>query len=131
MDRYVLLSASFPARRPVFDRFCNFPSVGVTLSTVSSPTSFSDFQTTSGADQLVVGYFQGTGASGCTRFMPTAAGVPGVQNGANVTFQMVFDGGGGKLYQVSKPNTNMPFSTFFFFDRCEGGGTNPLIDLRT
>lgn len=71
------------------------------LSTAPSPTSFSDFRTASGADQLVVGYFQGNGTSGCIRFMPTAAGIPGVQNGTDVTFQMVFDGGNGTLYQVS------------------------------
>ena len=70
------------------------------LSTASSPTSFSDFRTAAGADQLVVNYFQGNETSGCIHVMPTAAGIPGVQNGSNITFQMVFDGGDGKLYQV-------------------------------
>jgi hypothetical protein len=70
------------------------------LSTAPSPTSFDDFHTSSGADQLVVNYFQGTGTSGCVRVMPNAAGIPGIQNGSNVTLQMVFDGGDGKLYQV-------------------------------
>jgi len=74
-------------------------TVGVMISTAASPTSFNDFHTSSGGDQLVVSYFQGTGLSGCIRIEPTAAGIPGIQNGSNVTFQMVFDGGDGKLYQ--------------------------------
>ena len=72
------------------------------ISTVASPSSFNDFHTSSGADQLVVSYFQGTGTSGCVRVTPSAAGIPGIQNGANVTMQMVFDGGDGKLYQVCR-----------------------------
>lgn len=72
------------------------------LSTAASPESFSDFHTASGADQLVVDYFKGTGTSGCIRVMPTQAGIPGIQNGSDVTLQMVFDGGDGKLYQVSR-----------------------------
>jgi len=74
------------------------------LSTAASPESFNDFHTASGADQLVVGYFKGTGTSGCIRVMPNGAGIPGIQNGTNVTLQMVFDGGDGKLYQVSHSN---------------------------
>jgi len=74
-------------------------TLGVLISTVASPTSFNDFHTSSGGDQLVVSYFQGTGTSGCVRVTPNAAGISGIQNGSNVTFQMVFDGGDGKLYQ--------------------------------
>ncbi|KAF9643645.1 hypothetical protein BDM02DRAFT_3123116 [Thelephora ganbajun] len=74
-------------------------TIGVLLSTSTSPTSFGNFHTSSGGDQLVVGYFQGTGTSGCIRIMPTAAGISGIQNGSNVTLQMVFDGGDGRLYQ--------------------------------
>jgi hypothetical protein len=75
------------------------------ISTVSSPESFNDFHTSSGADQLVVGYFEGTGTSGCIRVMANETGIPGIQNGSDVTFQMVFDGGDGKLYQVSHTNS--------------------------
>ena len=74
------------------------------LSTAASPVSFNDFHTASGADQLVVDYFKGTGTSGCITVMPNGAGIPGIQNGTNVTLQMVFDGGDGKLYQVSQAN---------------------------
>jgi len=74
-------------------------TVGVMISTAASPSSFNDFRTSSGADQLVVGYFQGTGPSGCVRVQASAAGISGIQNGTNVTLQMVFDGGDGKLYQ--------------------------------
>ena len=74
------------------------------VSTASSPTSFNDFRTASGADQLVVGYFQGSGSPGCVHIGPTAAGISGIQNGTDVTFQMVFEGGDGILYQVSHAN---------------------------
>ena len=59
--------------------------------------SFNDSHTSSGADQLVVGYFQGTGNGECIRAEPTEVGISSVQNGSNVTFH----GGDGKLYQVS------------------------------
>jgi len=75
------------------------------LSTAAFPVSFNDFHTASGADQLVVDYFKGTGASGCVRVNPNGAGILGIQNGTNVTLQMVFDGGDGKLYQVSRTNS--------------------------
>jgi len=74
-------------------------TIGVLLSTAASPTSFNDFHNSSGGDQLVVSYFQGTGTSGCVRVTPNSAGISGIQNGTNVTLQMVFDGGDGKLYQ--------------------------------
>ena len=74
------------------------------LSTAASPASFNDFHTASGADQLVVDYFKGTGSSGCITVMPNRAGISGIQNGTKVTLQMVFDGGDGKLYQVSRTN---------------------------
>jgi hypothetical protein len=75
------------------------------ISTASDPTNFTYFHTSSGADQLVVGYFRGSGTTGlCLSVMPTAAGIPGVQDGANVTFQMVFNGGDGVLYQVRYTN---------------------------
>ena len=78
------------------------------ISTAASPTSFNDFHTSSGGDQLVVSYFQGTGLSGCIRIEPTSAGISGIQNGSNVTLQMVFDGGDGKLYQVCYANDSSP-----------------------
>ena len=84
--------------------FVIFPTVGVMLSTAASPESFNDFHTASGADQLVVDYFKGTGTSGCISVVPNGAGISGIQNGSNVTLQMVFDGGDGKLYQVSHTN---------------------------
>ncbi|KAF9643652.1 hypothetical protein BDM02DRAFT_3123125 [Thelephora ganbajun] len=74
-------------------------TIGVLLSTSASPTSYGDFHTPSGGDQLVVDYFKATGTSGCVRIMPTAAGISGIQNGSNITLQMVYDGGDGKLYQ--------------------------------
>jgi len=92
----------FPLNEGYISWLTTHPSwtVGVLISTVASPTSFGDFHTSSGADQLVVGYFQGTGTTGlCVDVKASAAGIPGVQNGTNVTFQMVYNGGDGILYQ--------------------------------
>ena len=75
------------------------------ISTVASPTSFGDFHTSSGADQLAVGYYQGNGLFGlCVSVKPSLAGIPGIRNGTNVTLQMVYDGGDGTLYQVVYAN---------------------------
>jgi len=87
--------------------------VGVMLSTAASPQAFTDFHTASGGDQLVVDYFKGTGTSGCITVKPNGAGIPGIQNGTNVTLQMVFDGGDGRLYQVSRTNC---FSVWVLWD---------------
>lgn len=74
------------------------------ISTAASPSTANDFHNSSGSDQLVVGYFKGNGTTGlCVSVKPTAAGVPGIQNGTNVTLQMVYDGGDGTLYQVMPP----------------------------
>lgn len=78
------------------------------ISTAASPTSFDDFHTSSGADQLVVSYYKGTGLGGCISVKPDAAGISSIQNGSNVTFQMVFDGGDGKLYQVCRMACSSP-----------------------
>jgi len=92
----------FPLNDGLISWLTTHPSwtVGVLISTAASPTSFNDFHTSSGADQLVVGYYEGNGTNGlCVSVKPTAAGIPGIQNGTNVTFQMVYNGGDGILYQ--------------------------------
>jgi hypothetical protein len=104
LDQYVTFISFPPPTVSLTDAVRHPSSVGVLLSTAAAPESFNDFHTSSGADQLVVGYFQGTGTSGCIRVNTTAAGISGVQNGSNVTLQMVFDGGDGKLYQVGHAN---------------------------
>ena len=77
------------------------------ISTAAAPSSFNDFRNSSGTDQLAVGYFQGTGTSGCIRVNASAAGL-GVQDGSNITLQMVYNGGDGVLYQVSRANSRSP-----------------------
>ena len=103
MDRYVtiLLSLFSPAFAAILTSVVHL--AGVMLSTAAAPESFNDFHNSSGGDQLVVGYYQGTGTSGlCVRVNANEAGIPGIQDGSNVTLQMVFNGGDGILYQVSR-----------------------------
>jgi len=86
-------------------------TIGVMISTAASPVSFNDFHTASGADQLVVDYFKGTGTTGCITIKPNGAGISGIQNGSNVTLQMVYDGGDGKLYQCMDVQLDQDFRT--------------------
>jgi hypothetical protein len=69
------------------------------VSTVQDPTSFADFNSSSG-QQLAIPFFQETGEGlFCFSFnFPT--NITGLQDGANVTIQLVFDGGDGVLYQA-------------------------------
>lgn len=87
-------------------------SVGVLIATVSDPDNFANFSSSSGQQQLVVQYFetQGEGAF-CAPINISAANIPGVQSGANVTVQFVFDGGDGELYQVRAPVLSAVCST--------------------
>ncbi|KAI0963307.1 hypothetical protein AcW1_000417 [Taiwanofungus camphoratus] len=77
-------------------------TLGVLIATVSDPDNFANFSSSSGQQQLVVQYFetQGEGAF-CAPINISAANIPGVQSGANVTVQFVFDGGDGELYQCA------------------------------
>lgn len=51
---------------------------------------------------MVVPYFQTSGEGMfCFPIDIATSGVSGIQNGANVTIQVIFDGGDGVLYQVS------------------------------
>jgi hypothetical protein len=70
------------------------------ISTSSDPTSFSNFRNSSGGDQLAVPYFQSGGTSGCIAVNVSDSGLSGLNDGSNVTLQMVFNGGDGILYQV-------------------------------
>ncbi|KAF8550890.1 hypothetical protein OG21DRAFT_1524807 [Imleria badia] len=76
-------------------------TAGVIISTDQDPTSFSDFNSSSGY-QMVVPYFQTSGEGlFCFPINITASGVSGVQDGVNVTIQVIFDGGDGVLYQCA------------------------------
>ncbi|KIJ07689.1 hypothetical protein PAXINDRAFT_50652, partial [Paxillus involutus ATCC 200175] len=92
---------------PLSNGLINFNSghpewtVGVIVSTKQDPTSFADFNSSSGL-QLVVPYFQQSGTGKfCFPVDLAKAGVPGIQDGANVTIQMIYDSGDGQLYQCA------------------------------
>jgi hypothetical protein len=76
-------------------------TAGVLLSTLQNPTSFNNF--TYGGSSLYVTPFSKQSGEGafCLPLNFAALGLADVKDGANVTIQVVFDGGDGKLYQVS------------------------------
>ncbi|KAN0090749.1 hypothetical protein V8E55_004315 [Tylopilus felleus] len=76
-------------------------TAGVIISTDQDPTSFADFNSSSGY-QMVVSYFQTSGEGMfCFPINITASNVTGIQDGANVTIQVIFDGGDGVLFQCA------------------------------
>lgn len=76
--------------------------MGVILSTVQDPNNFKNFTDSSGNEQLAKQFFETTGEGAfCMPIDLLAANIAGVKDGANVTIQLVFDGGDGQLYQVT------------------------------
>ncbi|KAG6334926.1 hypothetical protein ID866_4168 [Astraeus odoratus] len=76
-------------------------TAGVIVSTKQDPSSFADFNSSSGY-QMAVQFFQTSGEGQyCFPIDLAASGISGVQDGANVTIQIVFDGGDGELYQCA------------------------------
>jgi len=74
--------------------------VGVIVSTIQDPNNFSDFNSSSGY-QMAVQFFQQSGEGlYCFPIDLAAANITGIKDGANVTVQVIFDGGDGVLYQV-------------------------------
>ncbi|KIK02304.1 hypothetical protein K443DRAFT_97168 [Laccaria amethystina LaAM-08-1] len=68
---------------------------GVLLSTVSDPTSFNNFS-------QITPYAQAHGeGSFCLPFDLSMTNATGLQDGQNVTIQIVYDGGDGNLYQCA------------------------------
>jgi hypothetical protein len=77
-------------------------SLGVLLSTVQDPTSFNNFTNSSGGQQLARNFSSFSGAGGfCIPLDLSNTGISGVSDGANVTIQLVYDGGDGNLYQCA------------------------------
>ncbi|VDB84491.1 unnamed protein product [Peniophora sp. CBMAI 1063] len=78
---------------------------GVEISTKQNPTSFANFtanNTDNGQEQLVRQFSQGSGeGSFCIPLDLNSTGISGVQDGANVTLQFIFDGGDGELFQCA------------------------------
>ncbi|KAF9243798.1 hypothetical protein BU15DRAFT_59655 [Melanogaster broomeanus] len=93
----------FPLSNGVINLNSEHPTwtVGVLVSTVQDPTTFGDFNSSSGF-QLGVQWFQQNGEGlYCFPIDLALSGVSGIQDGANVTIQVVFDGGDGQLYQCA------------------------------
>lgn len=103
MDPYVVYSVNRRSLR--LTRLC---TVGGVIATVQNPNSFDNF-TTDGQFQFVVPFFKTSGEGGfCFPVDLAAQNISGVKDGANVTIQLIYDGGDGQLYQVrislSKPS---------------------------
>jgi hypothetical protein len=75
--------------------------VGILISTVQDPTSFTNFTNSSGQQQFARDFASASGAGGfCIPLDLSNTGITGVADGANVTIQLVYDGGDGNLFQV-------------------------------
>jgi hypothetical protein len=75
--------------------------VGILLSTVQDPTSFDNFTNSSGGQQLARNFASASGTGGfCIPLNLSSAGISGVADGANVTIQLLFNGGDDSLFQV-------------------------------
>ncbi|KAI9572656.1 hypothetical protein HD554DRAFT_1336551 [Boletus coccyginus] len=93
----------FPISDGVINLKSGHPSwtVGVIISTIQNPTSFVDFNSSAGY-QLAVPFFQSNGTQRyCFPINIAASGVSGVQEGANVTIQVIYNGGDQPLYQCA------------------------------
>lgn len=68
---------------------------------MQDPTSFNNFTNSSGGLQYVRNFATASGEGGfCIPLDLNNTGISGIQNGANVTLQYVFNGGDGTLYEV-------------------------------
>ncbi|KAG1757901.1 hypothetical protein EDB19DRAFT_1659702 [Suillus lakei] len=95
----------FPLSNGIINMNSEHPlwSAGVIVSTDQDPNTFSDFNSSSGY-QIVVPFFQQSGEGlYCFSIDLAAAAVneSGIKDGANVTIQVVFNGGDGELYQCA------------------------------
>ncbi|KIK97648.1 hypothetical protein PAXRUDRAFT_92813, partial [Paxillus rubicundulus Ve08.2h10] len=93
----------FPLSNGIINLNSEHPTwtAGVIVSTKQDPSSFGDFNSSSGV-QLAVPYFQQDGEGKyCFPIDLAQTGFSGIQDGANVTIQIIFDGGDGSLYQCA------------------------------
>ncbi|KAI0640060.1 hypothetical protein C8Q77DRAFT_1044293 [Trametes polyzona] len=76
-------------------------TLGGVIATVQNPNSFDNF-TSNGQFQFVVPFFKTEGEGGfCFPVDLATQGIDGVKDGANVTIQLIYDGGDGQLYQCA------------------------------
>ncbi|KAH7883902.1 hypothetical protein F5I97DRAFT_1794099, partial [Phlebopus sp. FC_14] len=93
----------FPLTNGVINLNSEHPTwtAGVIVSTKQDPSSFADFNSSSGY-QMAVPFFQQNGEGlYCFPIDLALSGVSGIQDGANVTIQIIFDGGDGELFQCA------------------------------
>ncbi|KAI0286794.1 hypothetical protein BGY98DRAFT_908697 [Russula aff. rugulosa BPL654] len=77
-------------------------TLGILLSTVQDPTSFNNFTNSSGGQQLARNFSSFSGEGGfCIPLDLSNTGISGVSDGANVTIQLLYNGGDGNLYQCA------------------------------
>ncbi|KAF9014941.1 hypothetical protein BDQ17DRAFT_1228700, partial [Cyathus striatus] len=77
-------------------------TAGVAISTVQNSVSFDNFTESEGEFQFVHPYSKEENAGTfCIPLNVSAANISGVTDGANVTIQIIFDGGDGLLYQCA------------------------------
>ncbi|KAF8499178.1 hypothetical protein F5888DRAFT_1611716 [Russula emetica] len=77
-------------------------TLAVLLSTAQDPTSFNNFTNSSGGQQLARSFASFSGEGGfCIPLDLSNTGISGVSDGANVTIQLLYNGGDGNLYQCS------------------------------
>jgi len=97
---------TFPLTNGVIELNSEHPSwtIGVIISTAQNPTAQDNFTTpsNSSAFQYVMEYNRQSGEGlYCLPLDIEAAGVSGIQDGSNVTIEIIFDGGDGTLYQCA------------------------------
>ncbi|KAF9036459.1 hypothetical protein BDZ89DRAFT_1011332 [Hymenopellis radicata] len=109
-------------------------TAGVLLSTAQNPTSFDNFKTAGGEDQVVRGWAtEEDGGTFCIPLSLNNTGISGVESGANVTIQVQFDGGDGALYQCADLTLS---NNFTITETCtnatsssSGNGSNAAVSL--
>lgn len=84
--------------------FLSFLSGAVLVSTDENPNNFGDFNGTNG--QQFARYWATADVAGelCIPLDLSRTNISGVEDGANVTIQIMISGGDGNLYQVSHSN---------------------------
>ncbi|KAI8995323.1 hypothetical protein BD414DRAFT_479208 [Trametes punicea] len=93
----------FPTSGGIFSLHSEHPNwtLGGIIATVQDPNTFTAFES-NGQFQFVVPFFATSGEGDfCFPIDLAAHNISGVKDGANVTLQLIYDGGDGQLYQCA------------------------------
>jgi len=106
------------------------------LSTVQNPTSFDNFTSSPGQQQFARNFSSASGAGEfCIPLNLSDTGISGVADSANVTIQLVFNGGDGSLYQCAdltlSSNFSIPSNISCSNSTGSGSGTSPATSTST